>query len=129
MPPGFSLERYLRNAWQIYPEPGRKRKIVIRFNAEVAESVGEAVWHQSQQLQINADGTLDVCVWVSGFREISSWILSYCDHAEVLFPLQLREMIVQRLKRMTERYRPAPVHRKPTLRLPSQRRPPETFTL
>ncbi len=104
VPRGFSIDRYLRNAWHLIPEAGRDSDVVIRFNKLVAQNVAEVAWHRTQQWKLNDDGTLDFRVTVSGLNEISWWILGYGDQAEVLKPAKLRRMIADRADRMVRRY-------------------------
>ena len=104
IPHGFSVERFLRNAWHLIPEPGPDREVMIRFGRQVAQNVAEVTWHKTQQLQSNADGSLDFRVTVSGLNEISWWILGYGDQAEVLEPPELRKMIADRSGRMAKMY-------------------------
>ena len=104
IPQGFSVERFLRNAWHLIPEPGPDREVVIRFGRQVAQNVAEVSWHKTQKLQFNADGTLEFHVTVSGLNEISWWILGYGDQAEVLEPPELRTLIAGRVERMALMY-------------------------
>lgn len=104
IPRGFSIDRYLRNAWHLIPEPGRDHEVLIRFSRLVAQNVAEVVWHKSQQAQLNQDGTLDFRVKVSGLGEISWWVLGYGDQAEVLQPPQLRQIVAERAARMAQQY-------------------------
>jgi len=107
IPRGFSIERYLRNAWHLIPEPGPDHEVAIRFEKMVAQNVAEIVWHKTQKLTFNDDETLDFEATVSGLNEISWWILGYGDQAEVLRPAKLREMVAERARRTAERYRKA----------------------
>jgi predicted DNA-binding transcriptional regulator YafY len=104
IPRGFSIERYLRNAWHMIPEKGRDREVVVRFSKLVGQNVAEVTWHKTQRVEFRDDGSLDFHVTVSGLNEISWWILGYGDQAEVLEPPELRQMIAQRAKRMVEQY-------------------------
>ena len=104
IPHGFSVERFLRNAWHLIPEPGPDREVSGRFGRQVSQIVAEVSWHKTQRLQFNPDGTLDFRVTVSGLNEISWWILGYGDQAEVLGPPELRKMIAERIDRMAEMY-------------------------
>jgi proteasome accessory factor B len=106
IPRGFSLERYLGNAWHLIPEPGPDQEVRIRFAKLVAQNVSEVLWHRTQRCQFLPDGSLDYQVTVSGLGEISWWILGYGDQAEVLAPPRLREMVAARVGRMGETYRP-----------------------
>jgi proteasome accessory factor B len=109
LPHGFSLQRYLRNAWHLIPEPGPDAEIVVRFQPLVAGNVAEVVWHPTQRLVWNADGSLDFHATVSGVQEVSWWVLGYGDQAEALAPAALRELIAQKSERMAAIYAP---HRK-----------------
>ncbi len=104
IPRGFSIERYLRNAWHLIPERGRDHEVLIRFAKMVAQNVAEVAWHKTQQLKFNDDGTLDYRVTVSGLGEISWWILGYGDQAEVLQPPELRQLVAGRAGRTAAQY-------------------------
>lgn len=105
IPPRFSLERYLGNAWHLVRERGRSDRVVVRFQPKVARNVAEVVWHKTQRLAWNEDGTLDFTVTVDGLSEISWWILGYGDQAEVLEPGELREIIARHAASMVAQYR------------------------
>jgi proteasome accessory factor B len=104
MPRGFSIERYLGNAWHLIPEAGPDQDVVIRFAPLVARNVAEVMWHKTQHVVERADGSIDFHVTVSGLNEISWWILGYGDQAEVLKPGRLRQLIAQRVSRLVEMY-------------------------
>jgi proteasome accessory factor B len=104
VPRGFSIERYLRNAWHMIPERGRDRHVVVRFSKLVAQNVSEVRWHKTQQVKLHDDGTLDFQATVSGLNEISWWILGYGDQAEVLQPPELRRLVAEQARRMAEKY-------------------------
>jgi proteasome accessory factor B len=76
-PRGFSIERQLRNAWHLIPEPGPDQQVVVRFEKLVARNVAEVSWHKTQRLVWLDDGRLDFHVTVSGINEMSWWILGY----------------------------------------------------
>jgi predicted DNA-binding transcriptional regulator YafY len=104
IPRGFSIERYLGNAWHLIPEPGPDHEVLIRFSRLVAQNVAEVVWHKTQQVHHNDDGTLDFRVKVSGVGEISWWVLGYGDQAQVLQPPQLRQIVAERATRTAHQY-------------------------
>ena len=104
MPRGFSLERYLRNAWHMIPEPGPDSDVLVRFSPLVAQNVAEVNWHKTQRLVSHDDGSLDFHATVSGLNEISWWILGYGDQAEAIEPPALRQLVAKRAKRMAEIY-------------------------
>jgi predicted DNA-binding transcriptional regulator YafY len=104
IPRGFSIERYLGNAWHMIPEKGRDSDVVVRFSQFVAQNVAEVNWHKTQRLAWRDDGTLDFHVTVSGLNEISWWILGYGDQAEAIEPPELRRLVAERARRMAAMY-------------------------
>lgn len=103
-PARFSMDRFLRNAWHLIPEPGPDRRVVLRFEKMVAHNVAEVMWHKTQSVQWEPDGRLRFEATVSGLKEIAWWILGYGDQVEVLEPKELRQEICARIGRMAERY-------------------------
>jgi len=104
VPRGFSIERYLGNAWHLIPERGPDYHVRLRFSKMVSRNVAEVAWHKTQQIHQNPDGTLDFSATVSGLSEISWWILGYGDQVEVLEPPELRELISKRIANMAQIY-------------------------
>jgi proteasome accessory factor B len=108
IPRGFSLERYLRNALQLIPGDGADDNVTIRFQPLVAQNVAEVLWHKTQQLEFQPDGSLIYKVRVSGLGEIMWWILGYGDQAEVIAPQELRDMVAARAKNLAALYNGSP---------------------
>lgn len=105
MPRGFSLDRYLGNAWNLMAEPGPDAHVVVRFSSMVASNVAEVAWHKTQRVEFRDDGSMDFHVQVSGLNEIVWWILGYGDQAQVLRPVKLRRLVAQRVANMQQMYR------------------------
>ncbi|MCS7305400.1 MAG: transcriptional regulator [Thermoguttaceae bacterium] len=105
VPQRFSIDRYLRNAWHLIPEPGRDQQVHIRFGPKVATNVAEVIWHKTQRIEFRPDGSLDFYVTVSGLNEISWWILGYGQEAEVIQPLELRQLIARHIAHLAQVYR------------------------
>lgn len=105
VPRGFSVERYLRNAWHLIPEQGPDQEVCVRFASRVAQNVAEVAWHKTQWVEFAEDGALDFHATVSGLNEISWWILGYGDQAEVIRPPELRRIVAGHAVRMAQRYR------------------------
>lgn len=103
-PRGFSIERYLRNAWHLIPERGKDQEVLLKFSPRVAANVAEVVWHKTQRTEFLEDGSMLFRATVSGLWEISWWILGYGDEVEALEPPELREMIMERARRTLARY-------------------------
>jgi predicted DNA-binding transcriptional regulator YafY len=103
IPPRFSLKKYFGNAWQMIREEVEV-EVVVQFNPLVARNVSEVLWHPTQRLVWNPDGSLNFHATVAGIREISWWVLGYGDQAEVLAPRSLRELIIAHIQQMVSMY-------------------------
>jgi len=53
IPRGFSIERYLRNAWHLDPESGPDWRVTVRFQKKVATNVAEVEWHTSASTRLD----------------------------------------------------------------------------
>lgn len=103
-PPGFSLEEFFGNAWNMIREPGPDQDVVLKFSPLVAQNVAEVRWHKTQENRFLADGSLEVRFCVSGLREISWWILGYGGEVEVVSPPALRSIIREHLDKARRFY-------------------------
>lgn len=103
---GFDESAYFGNAWSMIPD-GRVYSVKLRFDANVAASVEEVLWHPTQSTLREPDGRLVFEAKVDGLREISSWILGYGGQVEVLEPKELRGEVRRRAEALVERCRRA----------------------
>jgi proteasome accessory factor B len=103
-PPDRHLDSAIDRAWDIIADQDPV-DVVLRFRPEVAARVGEATWHPSQRVEIEADGSLLWRATVSGPIEIRLWILSWGDDVEVLEPPELRADVATTHERALARYR------------------------
>lgn len=108
IPRGFSLQKYLRNAWHLIPEKGADQKVIIRFKPMVAQNVAEVNWHRTQRIEWHKSGAIDYHVTVSGLGEITWWVLGYGDQAEVLAPVELRRRVALHARRLAIQYKDEP---------------------
>ena len=103
IPPRFTLKKYFGNAWRMIREEPEV-EIVIQFKPLVARNISEVLWHPTQRLVWNSNGSLNFHAIVAGIREISWWVLGYGDQAEVLAPASLRELILAHTQKMASMY-------------------------
>jgi predicted DNA-binding transcriptional regulator YafY len=106
IPPRFSLKKHFGNAWEMIREKPEV-EVVVRFKSLVAKNVSEVLWHSTQRLVWNSDGSLNFHATVEGIREISWWILGYGEQAEVLEPKSLRELMGSHVRQMMAMYQVA----------------------
>jgi proteasome accessory factor B len=102
--PGFSPSAELRRAWDvIFDQP--VVSVVARFTPAVASRVAETRWHPSQEIELEADGSLTWRAHIAGSLEIRIWLLGWGGDVEVLEPVSLRDEVAIELERASSRYR------------------------
>ena len=79
-------------------------EVVVKFTAEQAPYVQERVWHETQSLQVQADGSLLLRMQASGRFEIVRWLLGWGEHVEVLEPRALRQEVAEHLRLAAQQY-------------------------
>ncbi|RII28979.1 MAG: transcriptional regulator [Geobacter sp.] len=89
MPESFRPEVQLKTAFGIVEE--EVLPIRVRFDATVAHMVRDRLWHPTQRLVEEKDGSVTLSFEAGGRMEIIAWVLSYGRHAELLEPAELRE--------------------------------------
>ena len=86
---------------------GAPERIEIEFDPRIARYVKERMWHSSQEIEEQADGTVRVTLNVSNDFALRSWILGFGPLAKVVSPSTLAAQIVEEIdsarKRMTDR--------------------------
>lgn len=106
IPPDFSLESLLGNAWRmIRGEP--EYEVELRFEAVFAETVSDTLWHKTQRLEEHEDGSLTFRCRVAGLEEIVWWVLSMGPHCRVIAPAELRERVREKSRATAALYEPA----------------------
>ena len=64
----------------------------------------ETIWHPSQVLEKQSDGSVIMTLRITDTNELCSWILGWGWRVEVLEPVELRHEIVQTAKAMLDVY-------------------------
>ena len=93
IPEEFKPEEQFQSAFGIVDEAAMPVK--VRFSPTIAHTVRERLWHPSQRVTEEADGSVLLSFEAGGRMEIVSWLLSYGRHVEVLEPSGLREEVRQ----------------------------------
>jgi proteasome accessory factor B len=85
---------------------GPPERIEIAFEPRIARYVKERVWHPSQQVREDADGTLTLTLDVCNDWALRSWILGFGPLARVLAPPGLAAQILEEIEGARSRYVP-----------------------
>jgi predicted DNA-binding transcriptional regulator YafY len=86
-----SLDSYMGSAFGVVR--GVPEKIKIWFSPEVAGYIQERIWHESQAIHQQKDGSIIFEADVAQTPELISWIMSWGARAEVLEPKSLKDEI------------------------------------
>jgi len=97
IPPDFDAIDYLSSSWGIAVD-GEVEIIKLMFSPQVARIIAETIWHPSQVLEPQSDGTLIITLKVTNTIELYSWILGWGEDVEVLEPAELRQKVVKTAK-------------------------------
>ena len=109
----FSLDTFAEVDWKrgdgfAYPEgwdpkprfsgsfglfDGPQTRVRVKFTKKVAKYATRRRWHESQDVEEHADGSVVLQHKVNGTTEMTSWILGWGANAEVLEPGALRDEI------------------------------------
>jgi predicted DNA-binding transcriptional regulator YafY len=104
VPDDFNLKAYFGNAWAVY-RGEQSYDVEILFSQEATATVMESVWHHTQKVRKNKDGSVTLTFQVDGLNEIVRWILGWGCRAKVIQPPELCEMILAQLNQSIEAYR------------------------
>ena len=89
--PNFSLRDFVSGSFGVFEEP--PVDVVWRFSAEAAAHAKQFVFHSSQTMEEQPDGSLLVRLRAGGLLEMAWHLLSWGQHVEVLEPTALKEML------------------------------------
>jgi predicted DNA-binding transcriptional regulator YafY len=106
IPHSFDAAAYLSDAWGIM-SGGEPVDIELRFSTRVATYIRERIWHPSQELDEQPNGSLVFRVHVSDMREMRPWIRSWGAEVEVLAPESLRQELMEEATRLADLYHQA----------------------
>lgn len=102
----FDFEKFVESSFGVYQ--GEPVYIKVWFHPDVAGYIKEKVWHESQNVVPQEDGSVILELQVAGTEEIRFWIMTWGSKAEVLEPESLREEIRMEAELMASKYKPKP---------------------
>ncbi len=102
-PEDFSPEKFFASALGVLGGEGDHR-VVIRFDATVAERVREREWHESQEMRELPGGALELKLRLGALMEVEQWVLGWGAAAEVIGPAELRASVGRTVARLGRVY-------------------------
>ncbi len=102
IPPGFSLESYLRHSFGMMRED--LVRVKARFHRSLTRYLLERRWHPSQKNKKLKDGSLELAFEVAGTKEIKTWMMGFGSLVKVLEPASLVTEIKRDLEKSLRSY-------------------------
>ena len=102
IPGDFDLESYMQSPFRVIHD--KPVNVTIRFDKKVAGYIKEKIWHHSQNIEPQKDGSIVFSAEVAGTDEVRHWVLSSGNKAKVLKPIYLREEIAGELTKCLDKY-------------------------
>ncbi len=108
-PEGFNLHDVYSNAWGVWTLDGDSKAEKVTVRLKVAKGIAErfklVCFHDSQEVEMLADGEAKVTFKVTGASEMIPWLMSWGPSVQVLEPQWLREMIIENLNNTMKAYK------------------------
>lgn len=102
IPDDLNLEDFMSGSFGAYC--GIPEKVKIVFAPEIAGYIEEKVWHASQRIDAEPDGSIIFEAKVAINEELENWVLSWGAKARVLEPEELRMRIHAEARKMAGAY-------------------------
>jgi len=104
IPPDFDANEFFDSSWGIVVEGEVKTVRLKIIDPEIIRIMEETIWHPSQVLEKQKDGSMIMTLRVTDTVDLYSWIMGWGEKIEVLEPKELREEVMQTAKRMVKIY-------------------------
>ena len=102
MPNDFNIDEFMKSSFGVFH--GDPVQVRIWFAADVAEYIREKIWHETQNIESQSDGSIIFEAEVAGIEEIKYWVLKWGAKARVIEPESLREAIQAEASAMVSNY-------------------------
>ena len=102
MPKDFTVEDFMQTSFGVFQ--GEPQNVRVRFAPEVAGYIREKIWHETQTIVPQKDGSILFEARVAGTDEIKFWLMSWGSKAEVLSPESLRNEIISEAEGTLQNY-------------------------
>ena len=103
VPDDFDANQFFASSWGIV-SGGEAETVKLRFVPQLARIPEEVVWHPSQRVKRQSDGSAIMTLKVQTTYELLSWILGWGEKVEVLEPKRLRKEVVQAARTILKVY-------------------------
>jgi predicted DNA-binding transcriptional regulator YafY len=108
-PADFDLEQYASRSFGVFQEEAED--IVLRFDQSAAPDARAYLFHPTQTMIDEADGSLTVRFHAAGLSQIAQHLMTWGSTVTLLAPDRLKELMWEEVEALYEHYRK--MHRRP----------------
>ena len=94
IPTTFDSRPLLASAWGIMWSEDADTEVTLRFTPQAARRVRESIWHHSQRIEDEPDGSCRYTVQVGSIVEFTPWVRQWGADVEVISPLAFRDQLI-----------------------------------
>jgi predicted DNA-binding transcriptional regulator YafY len=103
IPPDFNAIDYLNSAWGIDGSQ-EMYNVKLHFDKRLKETIMANIWHPSQVVEHQSDGSIIMCFKVRNTMDFRAWLLGWGDGVKVLEPEILRDQIIETARSIMHAY-------------------------
>lgn len=92
-PADFNLHDHAARAFSAFHDPSEYGEVIWHFNAEASQAAAAYLFHPTQVLEPQPDGSLIVRFQASGWQDMTWFLYQWGDHVDVIAPEGLRKMV------------------------------------
>jgi predicted DNA-binding transcriptional regulator YafY len=104
IPLEFDANKYFASSWGIVVEDEIKTVKLRIEDPEIVRILSETVWHPSQDIKTQKDGSAIMTLLVNDTYEFFSWLMGWGEKIEVLEPAEIRNTIIAEVNGMKSLY-------------------------
>ena len=104
VPADFDANEFFGSSWGIVVEGEIKTVRLKIIDPEIMRIMEETIWHPSQVLEKQKDGSMTMTLKVTDTVDLYSWIMGWGEKMEVLEPNEVREEVMKTAKKMVKVY-------------------------
>ena len=101
-PADFDVDKFMKSSFGVFQ--GEPTRVKVWFAADIAAYIQEKIWHDTQTIETQQDGSIIFEAEVAGIDEIKIWILKWGAKAMVIEPESLRVSICEEAEAMVSAY-------------------------
>lgn len=109
LPVNLDIINQFQGACGIMSDSKNSQHVKLKFSARVSPYVRNIIWHHSQVIESQHDGTTVMTLLVEENSDLSKWILSWGYDVKVLSPDSLRENIKTIIRMVMQTYSMEPL--------------------